>query len=213
MLAGRSAAKPGSMARTAVHCDGNGQGSQPGSGTGDSHFVLGCRTLERSCILRGSRPALRRRRPYGKSGWENLPTDTDHRYNTEQPAPPGARRHCKVAKTGTPKVADESLSGTEISQFTDRQQITDFSREPYRVLKAIPVTVRSLDIEDDIEAVFEEGNIAWVAASRVDAINGLKAEILNTLEDCEANKGRLGSEPARQLAILRTCLERIPQRR
>lgn len=110
----------------------------------------------------------------------------------------------------TPKVTDELLSGTEISRFTDRQLINDFSGEPYRVLKAIPVTVRSLDIGEDVEAAFEQGNIAWVAASRVEAINGLKAEILNTLEDCEANKGRLGPEPARQLAVLRAYVERIP---
>lgn len=108
-------------------------------------------------------------------------------------------------------MAKEFLSGNKTLQFADRQLITDFSGEPYRDLKAIPVTVCSLDIGDDVEAAFEEGNIAWVATSRVDAINGLKAEILNTLEDCEANKGRLGPEPARQLAVLRTYIEHIPQ--
>lgn len=108
-------------------------------------------------------------------------------------------------------MAKEFVSGTKTLQFTDRQWITDLSGEPYRVLKAIPVTVRSLDIGDDVEAAFEEGNIAWVAGSRVDAINGLKAEILNTLEDCVANQGKLGPEPARQLAVLRTYIERIPQ--
>ena len=106
---------------------------------------------------------------------------------------------------------NEIRFGTENSEFKNRELITDFSEEPYRVLKAIPVTVRSLDIGDDVEAAFEEGNIAWVAMSRVDAINGLKAEILNTLEDCEANEGRLGPEPARQLAVLRTYIEHIPQ--
>ena len=110
------------------------------------------------------------------------------------------------------KVTNESLSGTEISQFSDRELITNFSGEPYRVLKAIPVTVRSLEIGEEVEAAFAEGSIAWVAQSRVEAINGLKAEILNTLEDYEANKYRLGPEPARQLAVLRTYLERIPQR-
>ena len=108
-------------------------------------------------------------------------------------------------------MAKEVLSATKTLHFADRQLITDFSGEPYRVLKAVPVTVRSIDIGDEVEAAFEEGNIAWVARSRVEAINGLKAEILNTLEDYEANKDRLGPEPARQLAVLRTYLERVSQ--
>jgi hypothetical protein len=109
------------------------------------------------------------------------------------------------------KVANESLSGTESLQFTHLHLITDFSGEPYRVLKPIPVTVRSLDIGEEVEAAFAEGNIAWVARSRVEAINGLKAEILNTMEDFEANKDRVGPEPTRQLGVLRAHLERIPQ--
>ena len=110
-----------------------------------------------------------------------------------------------------PDILNEILWGTETSQFTNSQLITDFSGEPYRVLKAIPVTVRSLDIGEEVEAAFAEGNIAWVARSRVQAINGLKAEILNTMEDFEANKDRLGPEPTRQLDVLRAHLERIPQ--
>ena len=109
-----------------------------------------------------------------------------------------------------PDILSEILSETESSRFTNRHLITDFSGEPYRVLEAIPVTVRSLDIGDEVEAAFEEGNIAWVDRSRVEAINGLKAEILNTLEDYEANKDRLGPEPTRQLAVLRSYLEPIP---
>lgn len=41
MLAGRSAAKPGPKARTAVHCDGNGETSQQlGRETGFSFCAL-----------------------------------------------------------------------------------------------------------------------------------------------------------------------------
>ena len=105
----------------------------------------------------------------------------------------------------------EILQGTETSEFENGEWIRDFSGEPYRVLKAIPITVRSLEIGQEVEAAFVEGNIAWVGPSRVEAINGLKAEILNTLEDFEANRNRLGPEPTRQLAVLRTFLERIAQ--
>lgn len=93
---------------------------------------------------------------------------------------------------------------------TAGELITDFSGEPCKVLRAIPVTVRGLDTGEGFEAAFAEGNIAWVANGRVEAINGLKAEILNTIEDFEANEDRLGPEPARQLALIRTYLKRTP---
>ena len=105
---------------------------------------------------------------------------------------------------------DDIFLGTSTSEFTDRELITDFSGEPYKVLRAISVTVRSLDIGGEVEAAFEEGNIAWVANGKVEAINGLKAEILNTIEDFEANEDKLGSEPTRQLALLRRYVKRTP---
>jgi hypothetical protein len=100
--------------------------------------------------------------------------------------------------------------GTGTTELINRELITDFSGEPYRVLRAIPVTVRSLDIGEGFEAAFVEGNIAWVANGRVEAINGLRTEILNTIEDFEANEDRLGPEPTRKLALLRTYLKRTP---
>ena len=104
---------------------------------------------------------------------------------------------------------NEILQGTAASEFTDLKLITDFSGEPYEVLKVIPITIRSLD-EGGIETVWKEGNIAWVDDSRVEAINGLKAEILDTMESFEANEARLGPEPKRQLVVLRTHLKHIP---
>lgn len=105
-------------------------------------------------------------------------------------------------------VVSEIFSASATSQVKSREWITDFSGEPYRVLRAIPVTVRDLDIEG-VEVAFEDGNIAWVADDRVDAVNGLKAEILNTIEDFESNTDRLGPGPKKQLDILLTYLERI----
>ena len=106
-------------------------------------------------------------------------------------------------------VVSEIFSASATSELKSREWIKDFSGEPYRVLKAIPVTVRDLDIEG-VEAAFVDGNIAWVADDRVDAVNGLKAEILNTIEDFESNKDRLGPESKRQLEILLTYLARMP---
>ena len=115
-----------------------------------------------------------------------------------------------VSRCDFPKNLGSILLGSGTGEFSNRELITEFSGEPYRVLTSIPITVHSLDIEAGVEAAFAEGNIAWVGDSRVDAINGLKAEILNTIEDFEANEDRLGPEPAHQLAILRSYLERTP---
>ena len=105
-------------------------------------------------------------------------------------------------------VVSAIFSASATSELKSREWITDFSGEPYRVLRAIPVTVRDLDIEG-VEVAFEDGNIAWVADGRVDAVNGLKAEILNTIEDLESNTDRLGPGPKKQLDILLSYLERI----
>ncbi len=101
-----------------------------------------------------------------------------------------------------------AFHGPATSEFQEVELITDFPGEPYIALKGIPVTVRDLDIGYEFEAAFEESNIAWVASSKVEAVNGLKAEILNSIEDFEVNENRLGSETARQLDILRTYVRR-----
>ena len=103
-------------------------------------------------------------------------------------------------------VLDRSFSWSDTSEFEGQELIVDFSGEPYNVLKPIPITVRSLD-GGDFEGAFIGGNIAWVGESRAEAINGLKAEILDTIEIFEADEDRLGPEPKRQLAVLRTYLE------
>ena len=101
---------------------------------------------------------------------------------------------------------NEIFPGTATLECTDQELITDFSGEPYKILKPIPVTIRSLD-GGGFEGAFIGGNIAWVGESRAETINGLKAEILDTIEIFEADEDRLGPEPKRQLAVLRTYLE------
>lgn len=67
MPAGWSAAKPGPMARTAVHCDGNGETSQRQAEPIAAHFALWRNSLERSFMLPRPGPALRCRRRYDKT--------------------------------------------------------------------------------------------------------------------------------------------------
>ena len=105
--------------------------------------------------------------------------------------------------------AEINFSSSETSEFKALELITDFSGEPYEVLKPIPATIRSLDGRG-FEAAFVEGNIAWVDDSRVAALNGLKVEILDTIESFEADEYRLGPEPKRQLTVLRKHLKHTP---
>ncbi len=77
------------------------------------------------------------------------------------------------------------------------------------VLKPILVNVQILDNGTTFEASFKEGNIGWSDDSLDEAIEGLKAEILNALEDFEAHESILGPGPKRQLAVLRKHLEHI----
>jgi hypothetical protein len=85
--------------------------------------------------------------------------------------------------------------------------ITEFEGEPYRTAEPIPVTFQRLDSRE-IEARFEEAGIAWVGTSRTVALNGLKIELLNTLEGYEENEDVLGPWPRKQLDILRSLIRR-----
>ena len=98
-------------------------------------------------------------------------------------------------------------SSTSSEQPTRKQLITEFEGEPYEVARPIPVIFQYLDPEG-VEARFEAVNVAWVGESCTDALNGLKIELLNTLEGYEENEDRLGQEPRRQLGLLRTFIRR-----
>ena len=97
--------------------------------------------------------------------------------------------------------------GSESFRFEDDEWIFDFPGEPYIALRPIPVNVQPCDPEG-FEASFTEANISWVGDTTLEALNGLKAEILNTLEDYELHQDRLGPEPERQLAVLRSYIRR-----
>jgi len=94
-------------------------------------------------------------------------------------------------------------------RFEDSEWIFDFPGEPYIVLGAIPVNIQPCDPEG-FEASFTEANIAWVGDTILEALNGLKAEILDTLEDYEQHEDRLGPGPQRQLAVLRSYIRHTP---
>ena len=96
------------------------------------------------------------------------------------------------------------------SQFRNSEAINEFPAEPYRVLKPIIARIRSG--LPGYEASFPEANIAWIDESREEAISGLRAEVLNTLEDYEEHEAVLGPEPRRQLNVLREYIAHARQR-
>jgi predicted RNase H-like HicB family nuclease len=100
------------------------------------------------------------------------------------------------------QLTDSDTSTVARPIFHDHTRILGFYAEPYKVVKAIPVTFRNGDLGEFV-ASFETANISFVGESLTEALNGLKAEILNTLEDYEVHESQLGPEPLRQLAVLR----------
>jgi hypothetical protein len=90
----------------------------------------------------------------------------------------------------------------------NKVNISGFSNEPYEVLEAIPVIFRTGELKE-IVATFEDANISFVGESRLEALNGLKAEILDTLEDYEKHESQLGPGPRRQIGVLRKHIRHI----
>jgi hypothetical protein len=91
--------------------------------------------------------------------------------------------------------------------FPSHKEIHDFGNEPYTIGKPIPVMFHKADPSGYL-AVWEEANVSMVGETWLGAFMSLKAEILNTLEDYEANEGQLGPEPKRQLRVLRSFVIR-----
>lgn len=81
-------------------------------------------------------------------------------------------------------------------------RILGFSNEPYEVMKEIPVTFQNGEL-GEVTACFEAANISFVSENLAEALGGLQAEILNTLEEYEEHSSQLGPEPQRQLDELR----------
>ena len=88
----------------------------------------------------------------------------------------------------------------------DRGRILGFHGESYQVRRAIPVSFRRAELGEFV-ATFTEANISFVGENMAEALNGLKAEILDTLEEYEEHEPHLGPEPVRQLAVLRRYIK------
>jgi hypothetical protein len=75
----------------------------------------------------------------------------------------------------------------------------------YTVRRPIPVKYTEAS-DTDIEASFEEANIAISGNSRQDAYQALIEEILTAFDDWSVGESALGPGPRRQFAVLRSYL-------
>ena len=83
---------------------------------------------------------------------------------------------------------------------TIRRQIENLGEAGYRLLRPIPVGTQKVGIGDYVES-FREPNIEMSGRDREDALQALKAEILETFEVLSSER-RLGPDAAKQRQIL-----------
>jgi predicted RNase H-like HicB family nuclease len=84
--------------------------------------------------------------------------------------------------------------------------IQTFAPEPYTLLRPISVLIE--DSEDGYLASFFDANIGTSGETEQEAFENLKSLVLDIFDSLsrEASE-RLGPEPARQLAVLRSAVE------
>jgi predicted RNase H-like HicB family nuclease len=85
--------------------------------------------------------------------------------------------------------------------------ITTLAPEPYALVHDIPVVLQSAG--DGFTATYFDANLATSGDTPEEALANLKELILDVFEDLESDEDRLGPEPARQLAVLRSVMRRV----
>ena len=84
--------------------------------------------------------------------------------------------------------------------------VTTLAPEPVAVLRDIPVVVRPT--EDGYLATLFDANIGMTGDTQEEAVENLKALLVDVFEQLEREESHLGPGPQRQLATLRTFLTR-----
>ena len=84
--------------------------------------------------------------------------------------------------------------------------ITTLAPEPFDLHRPIQVVVRPAG--EEYVATFFDANISMSGDTEEEAISNLRELIVDVFEELEADEANLGPEPSRQLAVLRTFMER-----
>lgn len=86
--------------------------------------------------------------------------------------------------------------------------ITTLGEGPYQLVRDLPIVVQP--IEDAYTATFFDANASMSGDTQEEAVESLKAYIVDLLEDLESEPPEsLGPGPARQLAALRAVIRRV----
>ncbi len=85
-----------------------------------------------------------------------------------------------------------------------RTSIHDLGEAGYRILKPIPVEIKTVEV-GDVEASFREANIAMSGTDTNDALQALVADILDTF-DVLISEHNLGPDAAEQRRLLHTYI-------
>ncbi len=84
--------------------------------------------------------------------------------------------------------------------------ITTLAPEPYELVHDIPVVLQS--VGDGFTATYFDANLATSGDTQEESLANLRELILDVFEELEWDEDRLGPEPARQLAVLRSVMRR-----
>jgi len=101
----------------------------------------------------------------------------------------------------------------ELERLRDKKEsvivpITTFAPEPYELRQEMKVVVQPSSDESYVASLFD-ASLSMTGETETDAVANLKAWILDVYDDLEEQpEGALGSGPQRQLAVLRTFIQR-----
>ncbi|HUT14174.1 MAG TPA: hypothetical protein VMY42_27055 [Thermoguttaceae bacterium] len=99
---------------------------------------------------------------------------------------------------------------TRVSQLESSQSIivpvTTLDPEPFQLLRDMQFVVRPTD--DGYLATLFDANIGMTGDTREEAVANLKVLIVDIFDQLEQNEDKLGPEPARQIAVLRSFMRR-----
>jgi len=96
------------------------------------------------------------------------------------------------------------------SEFLDPQSlivpVMTLDPEPFQLLREMQFVVRPTD--DGYLATLFDANLGMTGDTREEAVANLKVLIVDIFDQLEQNEDKLGPEPARQIAVLRSFMRR-----
>jgi hypothetical protein len=108
---------------------------------------------------------------------------------------------------------DLAILQMQCNELRDGQSVVvpveTLAPEPFLLTRHFQVVVRPCG--GDYQATFFDANIGTMGDTAEEAVQNLKALIIDTLECLESNEEKLGPEPMRQFAILKALIQKKKQ--